>query len=206
HELSRELPESQNFSKAFAGLLAVPLTKDFADCLLWFRVELPETVTWTGDPNKPVEKDTVTPQTLHPRRSFAMWQKTLRGRSLPWRTAEVDATLAFRNSLISAELVQLNRELVESNERLDAFTDIASHDLAQPVRGIADFARFIEEDEKDKLSPASCENLTMIIQLSERVQELLHSLYQFARLGKIGLAVKQTDLNDVLADITIRLE
>jgi chemotaxis family two-component system sensor kinase Cph1 len=57
------------------------------DYLMWFRKEQLLTVTWAGDPTKPmVDND---PLQLSPRRSFAAWSEIVRGTALPWTSAEL---------------------------------------------------------------------------------------------------------------------
>src|SRR6185369_812647 len=46
--------------------------------LFWFRPEIVKTVSWGGDPNKPVVIDPA--MRMQPRRSFAAWQQEVRER------------------------------------------------------------------------------------------------------------------------------
>jgi two-component system, chemotaxis family, sensor kinase Cph1 len=68
------------------GVLAVRLSHNRADWLMWFRKEQLHTVTWAGDPNKPMDGDD--PLRLSPRRSFAAWSEIVRGTAVPWSIAE----------------------------------------------------------------------------------------------------------------------
>ncbi len=60
--------------------------------LLWLRTEVERTVDWGGDPRqpKPAPGGEGAPR-LGPRTSFDRWREVVRGRSLPWRTWQVDA-------------------------------------------------------------------------------------------------------------------
>ena len=76
----------ESLTPTAAGVLAVKLSTTRPDYLMWFRKEQLLTVTWAGDPAKPmVEND---PLTLSPRRSFAAWSELVRGTSLPWTSAD----------------------------------------------------------------------------------------------------------------------
>jgi chemotaxis family two-component system sensor kinase Cph1 len=58
-------------------VLAVKLSTSRPDYLMWFRKEQLLTVTWAGDPSKPVVGND--PLQLSPRRSFAAWSEIVRG-------------------------------------------------------------------------------------------------------------------------------
>jgi chemotaxis family two-component system sensor kinase Cph1 len=88
-----------------SGVLAVKLSVSGPDYLVWFRKEQLLTVTWAGDPSKPVVGND--PLELSPRRSFAAWSEIVRGTALPWTTSELSLARAFRASLIDI-IVQIN--------------------------------------------------------------------------------------------------
>jgi len=51
----------------------------------------------------------------------------------------------------ASELQDRNADLLRSNQELDEFEYIASHDLKEPLRGIHNYATFLLEDYKAKL-------------------------------------------------------
>jgi signal transduction histidine kinase len=132
-------------------------------------------------------------------------------RALEQRVAERAATaenrandLARSNAVLeqqAQELRAVNRALVRSNQELDDFAYIASHDLKEPLRGIASYAQFIIEDHADKLDDDGRSKLNTIQHLSHRLSDLIDSLHQYARLGRVELAVAPADLNEVLAGV-----
>lgn len=101
------------------GLLAQALMgQDDQDWLLLFRPEKAETVTWAGNPNKPLSAA----DRLSPRHSFAAWREELRGRSHPWSSQEIEAAfeLAHELAIISADrkIHDLNSRLLEQQDAL----------------------------------------------------------------------------------------
>jgi two-component system, chemotaxis family, sensor kinase Cph1 len=92
--LSEVRPEAAAFSSQASGLLATRLPGDYPVVLMWFRVEQVQEVMWAGNPHKPVDPGS-TPGTLNPRASFATWQETVRGRSRPWASADIDSVRAL---------------------------------------------------------------------------------------------------------------
>jgi light-regulated signal transduction histidine kinase (bacteriophytochrome) len=105
----------------------------------------------------------------------------------------------------ASELARLNAELARSNEELDAFTYIASHDLKEPLRGIQLYTRFIFEDAGDRLDAETRERLAFIDKLGGRMQELLEGLFHYSRVGRIQMAMKETDLQALVEDVVITL-
>jgi light-regulated signal transduction histidine kinase (bacteriophytochrome) len=101
HCLSREYPEAEAFEDVAAGLIAASMSRGRHNYVLWFRPEVVQTVEWGGNPHKPVDMGAAQPR-LHPRKSFALWQETVRGRSLPWK--DYEAETAPRPGLILLDL------------------------------------------------------------------------------------------------------
>jgi light-regulated signal transduction histidine kinase (bacteriophytochrome) len=83
--VERANPALSSLSPTACGVLAVKLSHSRADWLMWFRKEQLRTVTWAGDPNKPLHVDGL--DQLSPRRSFAAWSEIVRGTAVPWTLA-----------------------------------------------------------------------------------------------------------------------
>lgn len=88
----------QSLTPTAAGVLAVKLSTSRPDYLMWFRKEQLLTVTWAGDPAKPmVDND---PLELSPRRSFDAWSEIVRGTAVPWSNAERVMARAVGTALV----------------------------------------------------------------------------------------------------------
>ena len=99
------------------------------------------------------------------------------------------------------ELEERNTELQRSNQELDDFAYIASHDLKEPLRGIHNYATFLLEDYGDKLDAEGKSKLETLTRLSRRMETLIDSLLQFSRLGRVDLAITDVDLNAIVAEV-----
>lgn len=99
------------------------------------------------------------------------------------------------------ELEERNTELQRSNQELDDFAYIASHDLKEPLRGIHNFATFLLEDYGEKLDAEGKFKLETLTRLSKRMETLIDSLLQYSRLGRVDLAITDVDLNEIVAEV-----
>jgi signal transduction histidine kinase len=97
-------------------------------------------------------------------------------------------------------------ELERSNQELDDFAYIASHDLKEPLRGLANHATFLLEDYKDKLDEDGVRRLTRLGYLCQRMERLINDLLYFSRLGRADLAVQETNPNAVIVEIQQMME
>lgn len=201
--LSDKWPPAAEFKAVASGLLAVSLSRVESQWVLWFRPEVLTTITWAGNPHKPVEPGL----RLHPRKSFAAWQEVLTGRSTPWSENEVDGAHELRlalNALVirrSDKLLKLNAELEQKNTDLNSFAYIASHDLHEPLRGIYHFSRFLREDHGAELAPEALRKVDTIGNLALRTEELLKALAHFSRIGRMELNPRETDLQRLVDEV-----
>lgn len=88
--LGLDEPRFAPLTAVASGLLATPISTTPGEYLLWFRPERVRTVTWGGNPFKPVTVGD-DPRDLSPRRSFAQWHELVEGTSDPWRPADLTA-------------------------------------------------------------------------------------------------------------------
>jgi PAS domain S-box-containing protein len=102
-----------------------------------------------------------------------------------------------RLRLYAKELEALTR----SNQELDDFAYIASHDLKEPLRGIHNYASFLVEDHGDKLGEDGRAKLETIRRLALRLENLIDTLLVYSRVGRVDLAVQETDLDEVVRDV-----
>ncbi len=203
--LSREYPAGAEFAGVASGVLAVRISRLRRNLIIWFRPETIQTVNWAGNPNdKPLVPG---PQgsRLTPRASFELYVESVRERSLPWSAMEIDAALRLR--LLVMELVisraerlaELNEDLTSSNEELDAFAYVASHDLKEPLRGIHRYAHQLLEGAQ-ALDADNRQRVESLMRLTLRMDSLLDSLLHFSRVGRTNLEFVSVDLNEVLEE------
>jgi light-regulated signal transduction histidine kinase (bacteriophytochrome) len=108
-----------------------------------------------------------------------------------------------RNELALAEQA---RALARSNTELEDFAYIASHDLKEPLRGIRNYADFIIEDHGAKIGEEGLQQLQTIARLTKRMEDLIETLLHYSRVGRVDLAMVETDLQDILVQVLDSLQ
>ncbi len=111
-------PPAAEFAAIGSGLLAISVSREPRDFILWFRPELVQNVTWAGDPTKPVEFGPRGDR-LSPRKSFAAWTQIMRGRSAPWTPPDSDAAFDLRLSLLEVVLRRIDAVARERSRVFD---------------------------------------------------------------------------------------
>jgi signal transduction histidine kinase len=116
------------------------------------------------------------------------------------------ATLVYLRRRTELKLQGYMDQLERSNQELDDFAYIASHDLKEPLRGLFNHASFLLEDYQNKLDEDGTRRLKRLSLLSQRMERLVNDLLYFSRLGRAELAIQETDLNGVIDEIRLMME
>lgn len=196
-----------------SGIMAAALAEAPGNYLLWFRPELVQTVTWAGQ-NEKVEQLANGELFLSPRQSFEAWKQLVENTAQPWQPLEIAAAQEIRLHISDVRLKvfnelhararalqNLNTELERSNDELDSFAYVASHDLKEPLRGIHNYSLFLLEDYADQLDAEGVSKLQTLVRLSQRMEGLIEGLLQLSRVGRIELDFKEVDMNEVVAGV-----
>jgi len=123
-------PALESLTPTASGVLAVKLSSSRPDYLMWFRKEQLLTVTWAGDPSKPMVANN--PLELSPRSSFAAWSEIVRGTALPWTSAELALGRAIGVALIDI-IVQVHGVRLLIAEHQLAGIHATLHCAGEPV-------------------------------------------------------------------------
>ncbi|MCL6606500.1 MAG: GAF domain-containing protein [Geminicoccaceae bacterium] len=116
--LGLDEPAFEPLRASASGLLAVSVSALPGEWLLWFRPERVRTVTWGGNPFKPVEVGD-SPEDLSPRRSFAKWHQLVQGTADPWSPADLAAARLIGDTLRDLVLQFRAVRLLIAQDQLD---------------------------------------------------------------------------------------
>ncbi len=95
------------------------------------------------------------------------------------------------------ELKNQNEKLERKNRDLTTFTNIASHDLKEPLRKIQMFTNLIVELNPGYLTGKSLEYFEKISQQSSRMQVLIESVLRYAQTEESDYGFEYTNLNEI---------
>ncbi|HXG49715.1 MAG TPA: ATP-binding protein, partial [Methylomirabilota bacterium] len=109
--------------------------------------------------------------------------------------------------LAEEELAVKARELARSNEDLEQFAYVASHDLQEPLRMISSYTQMLERRYHDQLDDKAREYLRYAVDGARRMQELINDLLTYSRLGTRRQPLTEVDMNEVLrrAEANLRI-
>jgi PAS domain S-box-containing protein len=121
-------------------------------------------------------------------------------------TRDLTERKAYEDSLkaSAAQLDLKNKSLERLNGELASFTNVASHDLKEPIRKIRTFAQRIKDLLND---PAQVEGYAKkIIDTSARMQSLIEALLSFSQVSEDSGQLEDVNLNETVTTVKSDLE
>ncbi|MFP5212540.1 MAG: ATP-binding protein [Acidobacteriota bacterium] len=129
------------------------------------------------------------------------------------KTAELMAqreALREAHEELEARVRERTEELRRSNQALQEFASIASHDLQEPLRKVQSFGGRIKERYAEELGETGRDYLERMLGASRRMEGLIHSLLSYSRVATRGESLVPVDLGEVvrevMGDLEVRIE
>ncbi len=104
------------------------------------------------------------------------------------------------------ELQQQKQDLARSNDELQQFAYVASHDLQEPLRMITSYLELLERRYKGQLDPKADQFIAYAVDGAARMQILINDLLQYSRVGSRGQLLEQVDCEVVLQNVLRNLQ
>lgn len=103
------------------------------------------------------------------------------------------------------EIKSLLEELKRSNEELQQFAYVTSHDLQEPLRTIASFTQLMERRYKGKLDEDADEFMDYIVDASVRMKQMIMDLLEYSRVGTKQEMFQTIDMESKLNNVLVNL-
>jgi PAS domain S-box-containing protein len=125
--------------------------------------------------------------------------------SLVERLASLYA-LAIQRQRAQEALRQYTDELARSNQELEQFAHIASHDLQEPLRMITSFLQLLQQRYRGQFDETADEFISFALEGGQRMQALVRDLLAYSRVGTRGKPLAPTDSEAVLKQTLVGLQ
>ena len=111
---------------------------------------------------------------------------------------------------IEDRLVRTVRDLKRSNDELQQFASVASHDLQEPLRMVASFTQLLAKRYTGRLDAVADGFIGHAVDGCNRMQALIHDLLAYSRAGTEGKAIRDISselaLNEALSNLRAAIE
>jgi len=112
----------------------------------------------------------------------------------------VSMVQGFQNGLKKS-----NKKLKTSNQELERFAYIASHDLKSPLKNISSFTRLFNKKYDDQLDAKGKEFLQIIASNAEQMHHLIEDILEYSQTNSREVKKEKVDLNNILNQLSIQL-
>ncbi len=98
------------------------------------------------------------------------------------------------------ELEQTVQQLEASNDRLQQFAYVASHDLQEPARMVSSYVTLLDREYGDQLDEEAQEYMDFAIDGADRMQAMIDGLLDYSRVRTQAEDFAETDADEVLSE------
>lgn len=105
-----------------------------------------------------------------------------------------------------SQLKQFTAELQRSNQDLEQFAYVASHDLQEPLRKIRAFGDRLTAKYQSRLEEQGSDYVARMQSAAARMQVLIEELLSFSRVSRPGIFSENLDVSELLGEIRDDLE
>jgi light-regulated signal transduction histidine kinase (bacteriophytochrome) len=125
------------------------------------------------------------------------------------RVTQRTTELADVNAYLQTQIVErekLTEQLLHSNQELEQFAYIASHDLQEPLRAITSYTQLLSRRYEGQIDEKADKYIHYIVDGASYMQQLIQDLLTYSRVGRGELNLEPIDLNQMLRQVEKNLD
>ncbi len=148
-----------------------------------------------------------------PEMSLAKFEEVL---DLLWLMAKKFSILGHNNLLLAKDITERKKvekalhqsvtDLKRSNDELEQFAYVASHDLQEPLRMVSSYVQLLSRRYSGKLDADADDFIGYAVDGANRMQMLINDLLTFSRVGTQGKPIEPTNCETVLDQVLTNLK
>ncbi len=200
--LAAAYPQWERYTDIASGLLAVFLSADRTEMLLWFRPEEQQLVSWGGSPQKELAGSLILP-----RQSFERWIEMRHGFAKPWAGWELEMAETLRHGITEVIVRSLRRiadlhDQLRQSQKMEAVGQLTggiAHDFNNLLTGIIGSLELMRTRVGQGRIGDLDRYFTAAMTSANRAASLTHRLLAFSR--RQTLDPKPVDVAGLVASI-----
>ena len=144
------------------------------------------------------------------RKDGSLYQEEMPITPLADATGKITRFIAIKQDVTARKkaednLRQTAQELVRSNQDLEKFAYVSSHDLQEPLRMVSGFLQLLAQKYEGRLDAQGDQYIHYAVDGAKRMQQLIGDLLAYSRVGRQSRAPEPTDAGRSLALALVNL-
>ena len=131
---------------------------------------------------------------------------SVQGQALYNKSGEIVKFFAIEENVTKKKELEQQREflvesLAKSNEELEDYASIVSHDLKSPLRSIHSLISWIKEDNDKEFNKQTTQYLSMIEGKVEKMDHLIEGILTYAKIDKVNMVSEKVNTQEIIQNI-----
>jgi|GEM_PF-2390194 len=115
--------------------------------------------------------------------------------------AEKLESLVKKEKTLNQKLEKQADELRSSNEELENFASVASHDMKEPLRMVRNFMELLKQNYSGQLDEKANRYIHFAVDGAQRMTVLIDDLLEFSRIGRNFTEIEERDVNEIVSEV-----